>query len=222
MSRATRIFLDLDGVVCDLVGAAVRRFVAAGKLSSDFVWPAGVWDFSQALGIPAPELWGCLGDHEFWADEILPTDHAATLVQAAVDAVGRDRVRFLSRPTLSPYSASGKVAWIRKHFPAMSRQYSLTVDKTDINPRGDVLVDDSEPNIQEWEAAGGIGILWPTPQNRRYAEDPAAAIRELRDVYTTPPRFSSVLTVCSDGTVVLRDGAGGAVHLTGGNVDLLI
>jgi hypothetical protein len=38
--------------------------------------------------------------------------------------------------------------------------------KASVAGPGKILIDDKNENIDEWEAAGGIGILYPRPWNR--------------------------------------------------------
>lgn len=176
---SVRIHLDLDGCIADQVGASLKRL----NLPSDFVWPAGVWDYTKATGLPAAEVWSTMSDHEFWANEIQKTPHADELVALAIRLVGVENVRIATKPILSPFSASGKVAWIQKHYPQLARQFAIIIEKADLCRPGDVLVDDSEINNFHWQAAGGIGILFPCRQNRRHAEPPTTAIEELRRVF---------------------------------------
>lgn len=232
---ARKIYLDLDGVMAAQVAASLKRL----NLPADFVWPAGVWDYTAATGVPAKEVWARMNDHAFWADEIQPLPHARELFETAVALVGLRNVRIATKPTLSPFSASGKVAWVQQHFPELSRQFSIIIDKDELARPGHVLVDDSPANVDAWRAAGGDAVLWPNRQNYRYAVAPETALEELRRLFDGEVRYSPVplrmealgadarrviphatLEQLKCGTVVIQDGCGTEIRMSGGNVEL--
>lgn len=59
-----------------------------------------------------------------------------------------------------PWAFHDKFEWINQHFPQLPIMFGpYSGDKFKHCQPGDVLIDDRISNIQEWEAANGIGIL---------------------------------------------------------------
>lgn len=168
------IYVDLDDTVVDLRGGVYARL----GFPPDFAWPKGVWLFSEGFGMPDSDIWPRLNDHEFWAG-LAKTKECDELMRLAAELVGSARVRILTKPTLSPYSASGKVAWLQKHLPAYARQYHLSVTKEELAAPHRVLVDDSDENVNAWRAHGGRAVLVPRPWNSRHGDDPSTLFTEL-------------------------------------------
>ncbi len=89
----------------------------------------------------------------------------------------RGHVRFLTAPIKFPECFSGKAEWILKFVPERGRMILgelmivASKDKHLVAKPNRVLIDDSEKNIKEWIAAGGIGIL--------HTGDYAATLKEL-------------------------------------------
>lgn len=55
-----------------------------------------------------------------------------------------------------------KLEWLYKHFPYLSEDFNIgpwAEDKQKHCRVGDILIDDSERNIPQWNARGGFGIL---------------------------------------------------------------
>jgi 5'(3')-deoxyribonucleotidase len=174
--RPRQVYIDLDDTIAAWEEAAARAHgVDAAKLP-----PPGSPGkaFADMLGMSASQFWAKLNSHEFWA-AIPRTDFAHDLVALAVRLAGDGNVCLLTRPTLSPYSASGKVEWIQREFPKLSRSYSITIEKFRLCRPGDVLVDDSQDNVAEWIDCGGVGVLVPSRRNRRAGEPPAACLVDL-------------------------------------------
>ena len=171
------INLDMDGTICDMVGAAAARW---GR--PDFAHPVGKVRLAEALGLDERTFWSRLNDHAFWST--LPkTEICDDLLLTAQALVGIDNVWVCSTPTLSPFSASGKVAWVQAHYAGLDRQYHLTTEKWRCAAPGDVLVDDDEKHEAKWVARGGHFVLVPRPWNRRHAEPAANAVADLKALF---------------------------------------
>ena len=146
-----KIFLDMDGTICDWEGA-VR------KLGPDLV--KGIGDTAKEEDVQAM----CKAINEagenFWAEMDFAPD-------------GRElwhifrpfHPTILSSPGDFPDAAAGKLAWIRSHIPGTTLYLSKT--KTEfIDPYDtSVLVDDNKNIISAWEECGGIGILHQSLEN---------------------------------------------------------
>ena len=151
-------FLDLDGVVCDLLtGIENLRNVKLNRTEYGI-------DFENTLGMPEKEFWETMSASN-WAD--LPKMEDA------------DEILELVRPykpiVLSAHPGhgaanciAGKVRWIEMNMPDYFKEdrwfFGRGKDKL---AYGDaVLIDDHEYNTDKWEKAGGDAILVPRPWNK--------------------------------------------------------
>ncbi len=171
-------YLDLDGVLVDFVGGACKTH----GIAVPDPWPEGVWEMGTALSIATghkmseDEFWKPCSSHEFWANLEWTRDGKEIL---AMCEYFFDSVILMSSPCASPFSASGKIEWIQRELPKYRRKYSLSPCKHEHASTTKVLVDDSDKNIDAFDAAGGYGILVPRPWNSQSYVD--EMIEELRE-----------------------------------------
>jgi hypothetical protein len=118
------IFLDMDGVLCDFTGSALR--LHGINLDVDTQWPAGAsYEFYEAFGMTEDECWGPINEAgaAWWAT--LPlfdwTNPLVALVEDVAARTGRD-VGIATSPDRNGFSAQGKTVWIQTHFPRLSRR----------------------------------------------------------------------------------------------------
>lgn len=113
------------------------------------------------------ELWGVLSEHKDLYLHLTPTPDANLLV-GCVSLLARSyntSVAVLTAlPSLGdfPDAAAHKQIWIEKHYPQLAgdvRFGPYSVDKQNHARPGDVLIDDRQMNINQWESKGGKGIL---------------------------------------------------------------
>ena len=148
-----KIYLDMDGVVADfdqrfrdLSGMAPSEFEA--KYGKDLFW-----DFIDE------------GDNKvrFWVG-IPPMEGAKQLV----DYVSKHDYVMLTAPSIKKQSRLGKNLWIRNHtgdiFPSKPKViFKAAKEKHKVKPslsEKDILIDDKASTIDNWNAAGGTGILY--------------------------------------------------------------
>lgn len=165
-------FLDVDGLVCDLTGELCRE-----RGRDPATWPAGVYDLSTVLGVPADELWRDRSE-AWWAG--LPTLPWASALVAEVERLSFGRWAFLTAPVADPRSAAGKLRWLRARFPT-ARVFVGAHKELLASPGcGHVLVDDHDANVEAFQVAGGLAITWPARWNARHAEasDPWPIVRD--------------------------------------------
>lgn len=161
MSRE-RVFLDVDGVLADLINPLCRAL--------DFhphSWPPGLYSAHKALGAAHPnDVWGhpLIAQREFWRDlPLLPWAH---------DLVEELTARFDAPPVLltqtiaSPECMAGKHDWIERHFPELD--FWVGRAKHHIAAPGAWLIDDAEANVDAWRARGGEAVLFPARWNHRF------------------------------------------------------
>lgn len=68
----------------------------------------------------------------------------------------------LTAPSYDKSSEIGKKEWMEKHLPGVEMILCYAKDKKQYASPTSILIDDSESNINEWNNAGGIGILYTT------------------------------------------------------------
>ena len=157
-----KIYLDMDGVVADfeqrfrdLSGMGPREFEAKyGKNA--------FWDFIDE------------GDNKikFWVG-IPPMEGASQLV----NYVSKHDYVMLTAPSIKKQSRLGKALWIRNHtgdiFPSKPTViFKAAREKHKVKPsltEKDILIDDKASTIDNWNAAGGTGILY-TSANQAISE----------------------------------------------------
>lgn len=142
------IYLDMDGVLADFRGWAIENFGEEWKTE-----------------IEKPN-WGAISNTSNLFAKLKPMADALELYNNCVDIIGdKNRVQILTalpqRMNMES-AAKDKIEWahthispdIRVHFGpyAQDKQYHK-------RHKFDVLIDDIELNIQQWESVGGYGIV---------------------------------------------------------------
>jgi 5'(3')-deoxyribonucleotidase len=152
-----RIFIDLDGVIADWVGKAVKSFglniknkVVHDILNTDV---RGIEQF-----IDTEFMWQVINDGgtEWWED-IKPFPWAKYLYD---QACGLGQVCFLTQPSPHGSSSSGKAHWIQRHFNG-TKNYLLGAPKEFCAGPYSYLIDDTPKKIARFDQAGGHGVLFP-------------------------------------------------------------
>lgn len=157
MPKPTLCLLDMDGVLVDLHSTIFRKF-GIDKPEDKTLWNNG------ELLISNEELWAGT-DAEWWAS--LPwTPEGQELLDLCVSYFGRDRIVICTKPAPHPGSADGKLLWLERNIPWLSRSYILTVNKSLLAAPHLCLIDDSDRNVDSFHAAGGRAILVPRIWNR--------------------------------------------------------
>ena len=117
---------------------------------------------------PAKQMWALLREHchDMFRDaEPMPDAHE--LVRHVMGMRDRGfRVEILTAVPLFksfPHAKAHKREWLQKHFPELAgpgfKIGPFSRDKWRHAKPGNILIDDRPMNIQQWRAAGGIGIL---------------------------------------------------------------
>ena len=68
-------------------------------------------------------------------------------------------VELLSSPSRSSTSRLGKRLWVRNNTPGVKLTLAQAAKKQNYAAPNHILIDDRKSNIDQWIAAGGIGIL---------------------------------------------------------------
>jgi len=145
------IFFDMDGVIADFNSKCIELI---GCTLDDFKTSKEGWD---ALGAHKLEMYADLALMSD-AKELVYSCHVLadfynyrTGILTAIPKIGR-----------VPLARQHKEQWIEKHFPRFSSNFNIGPWAEDKNKHccpGDILIDDMQRNISQWQEAGGIGIL---------------------------------------------------------------
>ena len=143
-----KVYVDMDDVICDsdkatadINGVSVDAVKRAG-------WDSGYWSSALESGV-----------RRFFAN-MEWTGHGKQLLKWFDD---KDiPYTILSRPCGPPYTDEcirGKKIWLQNaglgNVPAL-----FEFDKSQYADNGNILIDDLDKNIDSWNAAGGVGILY--------------------------------------------------------------
>ena len=171
-----RILLDVDEVLADFVGGALRAH-GWTREQLEAVWPAGTWSIVEPMGLTVEEFWRPIHaagesfwtslDRHPWVDELLRTVQDFT-----------DDWLLVTSPSADPSSYSGKVRWINDNLGVHPQHIVLTNRKEIMANHSTVLIDDRASSIQSFISAGGLGIAFPSRHNHRHllANDPVSHI----------------------------------------------
>lgn len=164
-----KVFIDLDGVLTDLVSSSIR---IVGLDPKTFVYPLGMYDICEALGVKDEWFWNKLTDNEkFWSEMEWMFDGREILNIIKNHFQGpQHQLCLLSSPSNCHYSLSGKSKWIQTNLDKKwHRQFLFGPCKEMCAGSNSLLIDDSENNCNKFEQAGGNAILLPRLWNRLYA-----------------------------------------------------
>ena len=164
------IYLDLDGVLADLV-KQVERFAKIPPIyNQDNYGTYRMQDATDDLTFGTikdlfnrMDFWSCMPKTQ-WADDV------CLWIDRLASRLGKtNEVYILTRPWLKDGLCStrrclkGKVEWIVQHFPHYSGRVIFS-DVKDVFANPDsILIDDNLDNCKGFAAAGGKTIFLPTP-----------------------------------------------------------
>ena len=155
-----RIFIDMDGVLCDFKGHAFKTHNI--DLHEDD-WPPGVYEMQDVIGMSEEDFWRPINEAgvEWWASlPILPWAHELVSGCESVAKIG-----ISTSPNRSGNSASGKTLWVQHHFPHLARKMMIGPRKEWLARKDTLLIDDSDKKCKRFRKAGGRAIVFPQPWN---------------------------------------------------------
>lgn len=158
-----QIFIDMDGVLCDFVGDVCKFH----NVSNPYFNPDSIGEYSlnKLLGKKYMDIFGPL-DAQFWAN--LPK---LPWCDDLMEKTKRKDVFILTAPSGNKKCYEGKAIWIEKHYPHLLSRMLIGRPKYACAKYGALLIDDKESNIDDFNKAGGLGLLVPQPWNRLYYEN---------------------------------------------------
>ena len=143
-----KIYCDMDGVLVDfdrgykeLTGKETHHVDVQGK--NEF------WNtFKQSLQDKK------MSEKDYWANLQWMPDG-----KELWDHIKQYNPELLSAPTRDPQSCWGKRIWVKKNIPGTPLILAAAPMKKNYARKDAILIDDKISNINEWNEAGGIGIL---------------------------------------------------------------
>ena len=154
-----KIYLDMDGVLVDWLGGVERLH----NISLTPYPCPGSWHCIEYLGLNTPEFWNKL-DREFYAN-LHWTEDGHKILATCINAVGKENICFCTSCTLQGGCAAGKIDWLQREIPELSRNYAIVPHKHFCSGPNRILIDDGDHNILEWN---GPSILIPRIWNSGY------------------------------------------------------
>ena len=164
---ATVCYLDMDGVICDFSGGALRAHGLNATVAdlTEFGWPAQYgfenWRDEES------EFWRPF-NRSFWANLEWTPDGPELI--AALEEVFGENIALLTAPSENDGCYDGKKDWVCRHLPKYRKRLFTGVAKSLAAAPCKLLVDDYEKNIDMFAGAKGKTVLIPRPWNRRRAE----------------------------------------------------
>lgn len=176
--KIEHVFIDMDGVMADWVGAVCDLF---GRFQEDYVsrnWTPGEYSIEQILNISTERLWATINRQgiDWWAHlEPLPwwRDLLAIVEAAEVET------SILTAPGRCDHALTGKGRWLNQHLPTYRGRLHMTKEKHLLAGPDRLLIDDSDENCRRFIEAGGAAIVYPQPWNSAhlYAGRPLPGIK---------------------------------------------
>lgn len=131
-----KIYLDMDGVITDFDAQLASQGFDGKNWDDDKLWPA-------VMAIP-----------KFW--ENMPWMKDGKVLWAFVKSL---KPTILTAPARTdPTCKPGKLKWVYRELGRVPVAFARARDKQQYASPDSVLIDDRADNIQQWKAAGGIGI----------------------------------------------------------------
>jgi 5'(3')-deoxyribonucleotidase len=188
MQPRRKIFVDLDGVIVDLVLPAMKHYDA--YIPDETCFPDGyIWDCVGATNhirernsiggvhfdpIPDDQFWEAL-DYNFWRS-LKPYPLANSFIKWLAT---EGDVVFCTNALITSACNHARYDWLKFHYPKRSKGMIFTAQKELLaaQPRS-ILIDDSDRNVERFNAeaertnSGAHAILLPRPWNTRGTAQP--------------------------------------------------
>lgn len=194
------ILLDMDGVLVDFASGALRLFRGEEDTKQLLAnWPKGEYAIEKVLGVTTMELWFKINTEgaRFW-EHLKPYPWVNEVIEACVDGNGREgrEVMFCTAPSLLATSYAGKANWAMSYIISVPGLCLILIPskvKRLLAGPETILIDDSEQNCNEFEAAGGTAILFPAPWNRfgKFDADPGNYVRRALEGVMDEVKFTT-------------------------------
>ena len=138
-----KIYCDMDGVICDFD----KQFEQFGNMSARaYETKFGTdkfWELIDKVGV------------DFWSQ--IPWMPEGKQLWSYIE---KYKPVLLSSPSRSYSSRYGKKLWVKENLSGSKLILAKRENKRDYANRKSILIDDRTDNINDWNTAGGIGILF--------------------------------------------------------------
>lgn len=143
-----KIFVDMDGVLCDFDKKCRSVFDINPNESSR--------EYSKRIG--TNKYWKKIRETENFWSSIEPISDSISMWEKLSKICGEDNITILSSPDKDPKCIEGKNEWINTHLGHNTKRIFDT-NKKKYSKHGHLLIDDLEHQIEDWITGGGFGIL---------------------------------------------------------------
>jgi 5'(3')-deoxyribonucleotidase len=163
MNKKLKVMLDMDGVLVNMIQGTIK---ALGI--TDYEIPNGEYDITKWKGVnvTTAQFWKKVDEtnEHFW-DNLEKYEWSDDLVKLC-ESYGE--IFILTSPSRNPYCLAGKLMWLNRHYPRLTRKIIMTPHKYLCAAPGRVLLDDSDKKIEKFAEYNGGTILFPQPWNKNH------------------------------------------------------
>ena len=154
------VFLDMDGVLCDMVTASLKANNM--KEGHDDITQ---WNIAAIAGISRTQFWKNIDKVgvDFWAN-LEPYSWFKRIRDEIRKLPPEIKTYICTSPTRSHHSYAGKRLWLNKYMPYTPSFFGK--NKFMLAGEGRLLIDDSDENCEKWVEYGGEAFLFPQPWNK--------------------------------------------------------
>lgn len=168
------VALDMDGVIADFITGVFQAYNQKAPAPIKFLKHDDQthYDFAKSFDEPTAKLlYEFMGEPGFFAS--LPIYHGAhklvdwLAANHSVEVCTTAPWRFHgTTKSIDAHVCSDKIGWLVRHFPALCADVTLTNKKYLV--RADVLIDDSQDNVDKWafHHPNGLAVLVARPWNQ--------------------------------------------------------
>lgn len=176
------IFIDMDGVLCDLV-LQIERYLGVPPIYNSHNY--GTYFLQKACpDITFDQIKECFELQSFWLymDKL---EWADTVINWVENVCHQDDAYILTCPwnVKGCECTKGKVKWIADHYPQFADRIIFSNKKEMFANAQSILIDDNKTYCENFANAGGKTIFIPTPWgDTEYGMHPKKGIRLVEEV----------------------------------------
>lgn len=157
MTKAPKLFLDMDGVLADFFGAWEDKIGFSYKEITSQV----IFGQLAQKHIVGTDFFSTLN----------PMDDANSVVEITTKHFGKPHI--LSAPLVGDIlnTVIQKNKWLAKHIGLEKYDGATYTSEKEMFAAGNILIDDYLPNLTKWAKAGGIGIKYKAKSEKYGIKD---------------------------------------------------